>query len=85
MKIIRTIATMPELFRTFPTQWKDQKDVRVDKSVFSLDKDVLLIASLFAPENSPLYDTLELKDGILILEQSILQIVENEDPYILLC
>ena len=76
---------MPELFRTFSTQWKDQKDVRVDKSVFSLDKDVLLIASLVAPENSPLYDTLELKDGILILEQSILQIVENEDPYILLC
>ena len=85
MKIMRTIATMPELFRTFSTQWKDQNDVRVDKSVFSLDKDVLLIASLVAPENSPLYDTLELKDGILILEQSILQIVENEDPYILLC
>ena len=59
--------------------------VRVDKSVFSLDKDVLLIASYVAPENSPLYDTLELKDGILILEESILQMVENEDPYILLC
>ena len=59
--------------------------VRVDKSVFSLDKDVLLIASYVAPENSPLYDTLELKDGILILEESILQIVQNEDPYILLC
>ena len=27
--------------------------VRVDKSVFSLDKDVLLIASYVAPENSP--------------------------------
>ena len=59
--------------------------VRVDKSVFSLDKDVLLIASYVAPENSPLYDTLELKDGILILEESTLQIVQNEDPYILLC
>ena len=59
--------------------------VRVDKSVFSLDKDVWLIVSYVAPENSPLYDTLELKDGILILEESILQIVQNKDPYILLC
>ena len=59
--------------------------VRVDKSVFSLEKDVLLIASYAAPENSPLYDTLELKDCILILEESTLQIVQNEDPYILLC
>ena len=59
--------------------------VRVDKSVFSLDKDVLLIASHVAPENSPLYDTLELKDRIFILEESILHIVQNEDPYILLC
>ena len=46
---------------------------------------MLLIASYVAPENSPLYDTLELKDGILILEESTLQIVQNEDPYILLC
>ena len=55
--------------------------VRVDRSVFSLDKDVLLIASYVAPENSPLDDTLELKDGILILEESILHIVQNENPY----
>ena len=49
--------------------------------VVRVDKDVLLIASYVAPENSPLYDTLELKDSILILEESILQIVQNEDPY----
>ena len=63
-----------------PTDCENTVVVRVDKSVFSLDNDVLLIASYVAPENSPLYDTLELKDGILILEESILQMVENEDP-----
>ena len=30
-------------------------------------------------------DTLELKDGILILEEGILQAVQNEDLYVLIC
>ena len=59
--------------------------VKIDRCVFNLDKDVLLIACYVAPENSPLYDTLELNDGIQILEESILQAVQNEDLYYLLC
>ena len=59
--------------------------VRIDQSVFNSDKDVLLIARYVVPENGPLYDTLELKDGILILEEGILQAVQNEDLYVLIC
>ena len=59
--------------------------VKIDRCVFNLDKDVLLIACYVAPENSPLYDTLELNDGIQILEESILQAAQNEDLYYLLC
>ena len=53
--------------------------------MFEADKDVLLVASYIVPENSLLYDTLELKDGILILEQSLLQVMQNEDVYLLVC
>ena len=58
--------------------------------MFNVDKDVLLIASHDGPEISLLYDTLELKDGILIIiifrgEHSLLHAVQNENPYILLC
>ena len=44
---------------------EDTVAVRIDKSVSDADKDVLLFASYVVPENSPVYDTLELKDGIL--------------------
>ena len=57
----------------------------MDKSVFEADKDVLLVASYVVPENSFLYDALELKDGILISEQSLLQVMQNEDVYLLVC
>ena len=56
--------------------------VRIDKSVFNSEKDVLLIPCYVVPENDPLYDTLELKDGIFILEEGILQAVQSEDLYV---
>ena len=37
------------------------------------------------PENIPLYDTLELEDSIHILEESLLQVMQNEDMYVLVC
>lgn len=53
--------------------------VRIDKSVFNADKDVLLIASYVAP------DSMDLKDGIVILEENLVQEIRDEDLYILLC
>ena len=51
--------------------------VKIDRCVFNLDKDVLLIACCVARENSLLYDTVELNDGMHILEENILQAVQN--------
>ena len=52
--------------------------VRIDKSVFNANKDVLLIASYVAP------DSMDLKDGIVILEENLVQVIHDEDLYILL-
>jgi len=57
----------------------------IDKSLFNADKDVLLIASYVAPEHSPFYDSMDLKDGIVILEENLVQEICDEDLYILLC
>ena len=59
--------------------------VRIDKSVFNADKDILLIASYVAPEHSPFCDSMDLKDGIVILEENLVQEIRDEDLYILLC
>ena len=59
--------------------------VRIDCSVFNAGKDVLLIASYVAPEHSPFYDSMDLKDGIVILEENRVQEIRDEDLYILLC
>ena len=53
--------------------------------MFDADKDVLLVERYPVPKNNPLYDTLELKDGIFILEESVLQAMQHEDTYILVC
>ena len=56
--------------------------VRIDKSVFNADKDVLLIASYVAPEHSPFYDSMDLKDGIVILEENLVQEILDEFCYV---
>ena len=45
--------------------------VKVDKSIFNQDTDVLLIASYVVPEQGPLCDSVDLKDGILYLRRKI--------------
>ena len=59
--------------------------VKIDKSVFNADKDVLLIAFYVAPEHSRFYDSMNLKEGIVILEENLVQEIRDEDLYILLC
>ena len=38
-----------------------------------------------APEHSPFYDSMDLKDGIVILKENLVQEIRDEDLYILLC
>ena len=45
----------------------------------------LLIASSVASEHSPFYDSMDLKNGIVILEENLVQEIRDEDLYILLC
>ena len=59
--------------------------VRVDKSVFNADKDLLLTTSHVVFEHGPLYDSMDLKGGIVISEEKLLQIIRDEDVNILLC
>ena len=53
--------------------------LRIDRCLFRTDTDVLLVACYVAPEDSPLYDSYELKDGVEMLEECILQAMGNAD------
>ena len=55
--------------------------VRVDKPVFNADKDVFLIASYVVPEYGPLHESMDLKDGIVILEEKILQVIRDDSMH----
>ena len=37
------------------------------------------------PEHGPLYVSIDLKDGIVILEEKLLQVIRDEDVHISLC
>ena len=45
---------------------------------------MLLIANV-VPEHGPLYESMDLKDGIVILEEKLLQVIRDEDVHVLLC
>ena len=53
--------------------------IQINKDVFDLDKDVILIACYVPPEKSPSYDDKLLKDGILTLEETLLQRFEKNE------
>ena len=59
--------------------------VKINKCVFGLDKDVVLVACYIVPEGGPAYNLTELKDGILILEENILQDVDKDDIHLIVC
>ena len=58
--------------------------VRVKKSLFNVDKDILIIATYVAPENSPLYKDNAQKDGIVLLEESLSEFLNGKDMYFLM-
>ena len=45
---------------------------------------MFLTASYVVPEHGPLYDSMDLKDGIVILEEQLLQVIRDENVHILL-
>ena len=58
--------------------------VKFKKSVFNSDKDIVLIATYVIPENGSLYDTMPIKDGIVNLEESLLQVQQSQDVHIII-
>ena len=59
--------------------------ILIDKKVFNADKDVVLVACYIPPEGSPVYNNLEIKDGILILEENILQSFSKDNVHMIVC
>ena len=59
--------------------------VKINKSVFELGKGVVLVACYIVPEGGPAYNLTELKDGIQILEENILQDVDKDDIHLIVC
>ena len=47
--------------------------------------DVVLVACYIVPEGGLAYNLTELKDGILILEENILQDVDKDDIHLIVC
>lgn len=58
--------------------------VKVDKCVFDTNKDVIVIATYVVPEGGPLYDDKVVKDGILILEEALLQQFNKDNDYFII-
>ena len=59
--------------------------IKLDKCLFNTDKDILLVACYVNPEGSPAYDTCPLKDGIVIIEESVLQLLDKDEVYMIVC
>ena len=76
-------------FAKFASQIRVECDnavvVKINKCVFGLDKDVVLVACYIVPEGGPAYNLTQLKDGILILEENILQAVDKDDIHLIVC
>lgn len=59
--------------------------IRFDKSVFGVDKDIVMIGCYVVPEGGPAYKHTDLDDGILILEEHILQSFNKDSVYFIIC
>ena len=59
--------------------------LRCDKQLFNADKDVLFVGGYVAPESSPFYSTHALKDGIVMLEEALMEIVGDNELYYCIC
>jgi hypothetical protein len=58
--------------------------IRIDKDIFGLDKDVILVACYIVPEGSPVYKDKIIKDGVLILEEVLLQYFNKDEACIMI-
>ena len=58
--------------------------LRLDKNVLRLKKDVIIVACYINPDGSPAYNDFELNDGILILEEALLQL-RGDNVYWVVC
>jgi exonuclease III len=59
--------------------------VKLNKRVLGTDKDIVLVGCYIVPEGGPLYNNTDLQDGIVILEESLLQVVHDDDVHVMIC
>ena len=57
--------------------------VRINKSLLKSDKDIVLVGCYIVPEGGPLYESTQLKDGIAILEESLLNALNTNDVHLM--
>ena len=55
--------------------------VKLNKQAVGLDKDVLFLACYIAPEKAPLYSDSLVKDGVLLLEESVIHNFKRDEFY----
>ena len=58
--------------------------LEINKFVFGLDKNVILLACYIPPEGSPIYNDESIKDGVLLLEEHLLSQIDKKMKFILL-
>jgi exonuclease III len=59
--------------------------LQIDKTVFNLNKDVIVVACYINPDGSPAYDDYVIKDGILMLEETLLESIRKDNVYMIVC
>ena len=58
--------------------------VKLSKTVLETDKDVVVVGCYIAPEGSPVYNNTELEDGVMMLEESVLHAVRQDDVHLMI-
>ena len=59
--------------------------LKLNKEVFGFSKDLVFVASYVVNEGGPLYDHSEIKDGVLLLEESLLQHTLKDSVHFIMC
>ena len=59
--------------------------IKISRTVFDTPKDVVFTGCYVPPENSPYYDNLTMKDGVQALEECLMEVLGNEEHYMVLC
>ena len=76
---------LKELVKEIKLDCNNAIAIRVDKSVFDVNKDVVFLAAYIAPEGGPIYEESVIKDGVVLFEESEVQQFQRKDFYYIVC